>query len=212
MKFWERPGWRSVVRRATQTTPAWREWTALTRLAGAHVPAARPLARFSLANRDGRFSDVLVLEDLGVVCTALDALKDALIRDCQMEADSIDEQIIEITARLVTARVLDTDHSLVNCVQTEDGRVVRIDLEIARIVWAVAARPGLYAAMIARLVTSYVYAVQPELGRATIFGLRMAQHLNPPGSVLRRAKAIIDGNLERQRATVGVDSRLSIHW
>ena len=212
MKFWDRSGWRAIVRRATRTTPAWREWNALTRLKDFRVPIARPLSRFSLSDRQGRFSDVLVIEDLGEVQTAQTFVKEALVAGRIVEADKIETQVIAITVGMVAANVLDSDHSMINCLCIENGKVFRVDLEVARIVRSVGASRNLQSQMIARLLTSYIYTVQPFLDRATAFSLRVAEKMDAPRSVLRSAKAIIDQKLEHQRITVGVDSKLPVDW
>lgn len=212
MKFWDRQGWRASLRRWTRTTPSWREWTAMQRLRTRRVPIPRPIARFNLGCRIGRFSEVLVIEDLGDVRTAHEELKEALIRGDENLACTIDDHVIALTTNFVGAGVIDPDHSVVNMLSTPDGDVHRIDLELARVAPATWCRPGLYSQMIARLVGSYVFTVQPDLKRASLFSTRIADELAPPRRILRLAKTMIDTTLERQRQCKGIDSRLLINW
>jgi len=212
LKFWDRSGWRAAVRRVTRTTPAWREWDALQWLYTRRVPVAKPLARFRLTEPLARFSDVLVIEDLGPVQTAHHRMKDALAGGDHGDADDIDEQMILLTAKMVESRVLDSDHSMMNCLCSRSGMILRVDLELARIAWSVRMRPKLFAAMIARLLTSYVYAVQPDLDRAVSFGDRLSRRLAVPGAVLRAAKSMIDTKLAHQKLTAGVESVLTVDW
>lgn len=212
MKLWTRPGWRGAARRVTRTTPSWREWSSLRRLDAAGVSVARGLSRFSLEGHSGRYSDVLVIEDLGEVQTAQQSVKAALTAGRASAADAVDGQVIEITKGMFAARVLDDDHSMVNCLCDASGKVFRVDLEVSRIVSCVSARRALVARMIARLVTSYVYTVQPDTARAATFAARIADGLHAPRGVLRRAKSLIDLRLDHQRSTKGLDVQLPVDW
>ena len=212
MKFWARRGWRAVLRGWSRTTPSWREWTALHQLWARHVPIARPLARFSIDCQSGRFSEALVIEDLGIVQTAHHELKEAIARGDRALASLIEDDVVALTARIVRAGVLDPDHSVVNMLCLPGGQLRRIDFELARLVSATSRRPALYSQMIARLVGSFVFTVQPDLERAAQFSMRLAEELSPPLRVLQSAQSMIDAELERQRTSKGIDFRLTVDW
>lgn len=212
MKFWDRRGWRGLLRRYMRTSPSWREWRAMGVLSISGVPIAQPIARFAISPRSGRFSDVLVMEDLGSLQTAHESLKTALRESRLNHVDLLESNVIELTTAIVHAGVLDPDHSMVNMLCFSDGQVCRIDFELARIVSRATRQPRLYGQMIAKLVASFVFTVQPELARADAFVSKLLHRLKPPRRARLIAKAEIAKALDRQRLSKGIDSQIEMNW
>lgn len=212
MKYWNRRGWRGRFRQVSLTTPSWLEWRAMTRLWICGVAVPRPVARFSVRAEMGRFNDVLVMEDLGAVRTVQACIKEALAEGRLDVVSKLEDRVVALTAAVVRAGVLDPDHSFMNIVCAAEGRLCRLDFELARRVPVAGLRPMLYARMIARLVSSFVFTVQPDGERASRFGIRIAEELRPSRRVLRSAKREIDEMLELQRERKGIDSRLIVDW
>jgi hypothetical protein len=184
----------------------------MRRLWDRRVAVARPIARFGIGPGDGRFSEVLVMEDLGAVRTAQECIKDAIAAGRLGEVERLEKDVIELTARIVDAGVLDSDHSVMNMVCKEEGRLCRLDFEVARVAPSASLRPGLLARMIARLVGTFVFSVQPDGERAARFASLLAGELGASKRVRRRAKCIVDEMLAKQRASRGIDSRLPLEW
>jgi serine/threonine-protein kinase RIO1 len=212
MKFWDRSGPAFLLRRATRTSPAWREWRVSERLWHAGVAVPRPLGRYTLGSSGGRFGEALVTEDLGEVRTAIEALKDAIAAGRHAEAEAIETGVVSLTAGVVRAGVVDPDHSMYNIVQVPGGTLARLDFELARECAAPASRPALYADMLARTVGSFVFAVQPDGARAARFASRLAAELGAPPGVLRRARAGVEQMMERQREKKGIQVSVPLDW
>ena len=212
MKFWDRRGWRATARRLTRTTPSCREWRVMRRLWDRKVSIPRPIARFHLEAPGASFNEVLVMEDLGAVRTVQRCIKDAIAEGKADVVERLESDVIELTRRIVDAGVLDSDHSVMNIVCREDGRVYRLDFEVARLARPVSVRPILMAEMISRLVGTFVFTVQPDGERAARFAVSLAGELGASKSVRRRAKRVVDAMLEKQRVTRGVDSKFLVEW
>lgn len=212
LKCWRRSGLRGYVRLRTRTSPSWREWLALTRLSRDGVRVSRPLYRFSCPTTRDSFSECLVVEDLGVAPTVQEVLHRASAEARQDELDRMECLLIQMTHALLASSIVDPDHSVVNMLYRPDGYPYRIDFEVAQLSPSKFARGRLYAQMIARLVTSFVYSVQPDVPRARRFADNLADYLKPEPRVLRTAKLLIDTALDRQRIATGINSSFQNAW
>ncbi len=212
LKLWKRPGVRGAARRWTGTGPADREWRMLRLVARAGVRAPRAIARFRLSGPGARHTDALFTEDLGVCEFALDYVKKPLASGDEAEVTRIEEGFIDATARLIGARVLDADNRATNYVVRANGELVRMDFEIARVVFSPAMRPALYGATLGVLIGSYAFAVQPQAWRAEAFALRLADRVRPPRRALEAAGEYVEGMMRKQRERAGIDTRVRLAW
>ena len=209
VKLWSRGGFAGRIRRLTGTDPARREARALTSLLDAGIAAPAPLGVSVLGSEADHFTDALFLEDLGSCDTAFEHLK-RLIREGEEErvVDFLDE-VVEITGTIVERGIVDTDHSLNNLVVTEDERLFRLDTELARRSRH-ATKP--YGVMLGRLLGSFVFAVQPDLGRVPGFAGRLKRRLDPSPRVLREASAQVQRMLASQRERKSLETRVTLPW
>jgi len=129
VKLWNRPGWRSLVRRWTRTNPARREWRTLCRLHHSGLFVPRPLAYVSGLDRAAHTEGV-VSQDLGQCSDAVEHFKHLLRSGTSEEEAEFVRQVVRATAVMVRLGLLDTDHRLPNFVVTPDGRPVRLDFEL----------------------------------------------------------------------------------
>lgn len=213
IKVWKRPLARGVARIVSRTSPSRREYVALRYLYCSGVSVPTVIGKFVTTEQSGSIYEAVVMEDLGECANGVVYLKQCVQ---QIDSDSLsrfDEQILEITGQFVRIGVIDYDHGLVNfLVSPGDRRVVRIDCEHAcRIRSSLRYRRN-YARMIASLVASYVYAVQPRVEFAESFANRLCGILQPPAAVLRDSYSRIQSALERQYRTTGIDSRIILPW
>jgi hypothetical protein len=120
VKLWDRRGVGAWWRRLTRTGAAQREWLALTRLHAAGVAVPRPLGCFRLDSRQHRFTDALVVQDLGPCCRCSELLTTLLAQERWQEAGALEDRVIETTAAMLRAGIVDTDHSLMDFVVPAD--------------------------------------------------------------------------------------------
>lgn len=212
MKFWDRSGASFLVRRLTMTSPAWREWRIAERLWRGGVAVPRPIGRYTLGSAGGRFSEALVIADLGAVRTALDSLKDAISSGLEGDAGAIEAGVVALTVGVLRAGVVDPDHSMYNIVRDTRGELSRLDFELARECREPERRPDLYAAMLGRIVGSFVFSVQPDTVRAARFASALADRLGPSTEVRRGARERVEAMLEHQRAKKGIETRVPLDW
>ena len=151
-----------------------------------------------------------VVEDLG---PGEDGM--AYAQRCIHDADAarlldFEQQVIDLTARMIELAVFDTDHGIVNFHVTADGRAYRLDLDDARQAVVPALATRLYARMVGRLVATYAFTVQPDIARANDFNQRLSQRLHFAPRVHRKAQAYIRRQLEEQRRRCGIDTRVDL--
>jgi len=212
VKLWARPRFRGTVRQILRTGPLDRELHILHHLRrfGVKVPEVLGSCKLSLSRVP--YTNALVLEDLGRVGTAMDHLKKLLHERPGREADHFEDQVIELTERIVQASVVDADHSMINIVTTKCGRPARLDFEIARKVPSPRCAPRTWGAMMGRLVATHAFTVQPDIERIIQFATRLADRTRTPRGVLRRARILADRMMETQRREDGIDTRFELQW
>ncbi|HEV8607737.1 MAG TPA: lipopolysaccharide kinase InaA family protein [Tepidisphaeraceae bacterium] len=209
-KLWCSPGIRALLRRKTRTSNCHAEWKVMNFLheVGASVP--RPLGHCVLVS--GPYTEGLLIEDLGECVPGLSHVKTLLRAGREAEHERFIDRIIEMTELMVRHGVIDPDHGLHNILVCSDGRPVRIDFEVARVVRGPIGQRSIYGEMIGRLLTSYVFAAQPDTSRIEKFAKRLEKRLNPPAAVLQRAAKYVQEQLAKQSATMGVHTQVQLDW
>jgi hypothetical protein len=188
------------------------EWQAHRYMEQAGLTVPKLLHFLRLRSQGGGCFEVIVVEDLGPTRNGLVYLKDLLAAGDDAGIRRFEERVISMTRDLVDAGLVDVDHQLRNIVVNGTERPIRIDFECARRFTRGFPPAPDYGRMIGRLVVSHAYACQPELTRTRCFARRLAQHLNPPRTVLEGAEAQIAHALARQRERIGIDSPLALDW
>lgn len=212
VKAWQSRDLKEHFKRMLGLSMARREWRAHRHVERAGLSVPHPVLYFQTRCSDGRWFEVVVVEDLGPTTNGLVHLK-ALLHDNDEDAvRRFEDRVIEMTGRLIDARIIDVDHQLRNIVINGSNQPTRIDFECAQPQrWRGIANER-YGQMIAQMVCSHIYACQPDVERSEAFAHRMVHALNPPPDVLAIARHRIDRNLEHQRRTQGVDSQLNLAW
>jgi hypothetical protein len=209
-KLWCSPGIRALIRRKTQTSNCHNEWKALSVLhaAGASVP--RPVGHCELLS--GQYTEGLLIEDLGECILGLTHVKTLIRERREQEYERFVDWTFELTDLMLKNGVIDPDHGLHNVLVSGDGRPLRIDFEVARVIRGTIGKQPLYGEMIGRLLTSYVFAVQPDASRIEKFAARIEKSFNPAKPVLQRAGQYVRDQLKRQSATMNVHTQLRLDW
>ncbi len=212
VKLWKRPGLNGLIRRLTRTGSVLREYRTLDLLhrAGMKVPAPLGYRKINLDAVD--YTDALFVEDIGECVTALSHVKRLIAENRQEELTAFEDDLVEMTAALIDAGVVDPDHGMLNVVVLPNGRPVRLDFEIARRVIYPALATKAYGDTLGRLIASYTFAVQPDVNRVREFAKRLKDQLDPPAAALKRCKWYVKDRLDRQRREIQLDVNVDLPW
>ena len=210
VKLWIRPGWRGTVRRLTRTNVASCEWRAMRLLRSASVPTPEPLGIIRLRASGAPYTDAVCFEDLGECEGAMDYFK-RLLREQRIDMiKTFDNAVIDMTARMTAAGVIDSDHGLHNMVLPNSGELTRLDLESARTGPSARRDTQRYGAMLGRMLATYTFAVQPDCSKVFAFAQRLVAHCRPNRSTVASAVAYFDNAMDQQFKVKGIDSRVSL--
>ncbi len=207
-----RPELRFRLRRLIGKDALSHEWRGLERLHGAGVRVPQPLARIRPRSNGMGITDVLLMEDVGSCIRVFDHLKRMVVEENEEAIDLLEAQIVDLTASIVKAGVLDSDHSLRNIVRSEGGELWRLDLEVARIPRTAIQREKLLGLMLGRLLGSHCFVFQPETTRTRAFARSLDARLALSEAVRTQSQARLDEMLERQRARGGPQTVLPGVW
>jgi hypothetical protein len=143
---------------------------------------------------------------------AIDHVKSLIDRSDWEMMRQIEDQMIDPTCGMVRAGVLDTDHGVLNLVVTPSGRPIKLDLEIARRVIFSGLAAGRLGGMIGRLVATYGFALRPDMEKARVFAMRLAEKPGASARSLRVAKSYIERMMDKQLREKGIDGRICLPW
>lgn len=212
VKLWVRPGVRGLIRRLTGTASAMREWRTLDCLYRARASVPKPYACLHLSSAAAPYTDALFLEDLGPCQTALEFVKGLFRQGQDDRLVAFEDDVISLTDTIIRAGIVDTDHSLVNTVVPASGKPVRIDFELAQRVLHPAMASRRYGEMLGRLISTYAFALQPDVSRVVPFAERLKAHVPASARVLRFAREFLEQMLDEQRRERAIDTRISLAW
>jgi len=212
VKAWRVRNLKERAQAALRLSMARREWRAHQHLEGAGVPVPRLLDFFRVRCRDGRRFEAMIVQDLGRTTNGLVHLKELLAAGDEAAVRRFEDRVVDLTAQLLRAGVVDVDHQLRNIVLNGSEMPIRIDFECARRFSNGAPPANAYSGMIGRLVVSHAYACQPDLDRTERFAIRLAERLQPSREVLYGAAGWVSQALKRQRVQSGIASTVALDW
>lgn len=191
-------------------TTAYREWRIPNLLERSGVQASHATAYFAFTTASGHFGDMVLMKDFGNVRTLAAEVHKRLMCGDESGMEGLEVQLVEYLKKFLSAGFIDADGGILNFRMVPDQRntlcPVRMDFEhctkLPSRIAKLAARP--YGSMLAKLVSSYTFLVQPRLDLANRFAERLVVELGPPARVVRRARRVLVGDLERQRQRVGL--------
>ena len=79
------------------------------------------------------YTDLLLIEDLGNCIQVRERVVALLREERESELDELEQDLIQLTARILTCGIVDPDHSLENTVLDSHGRMVRLDFDAMRV-------------------------------------------------------------------------------
>jgi len=212
VKLWNRPGLRGFLRRLSRTHISRREFETLKLLRAQGLPVPEPCACLRLRDPAARHTEALIEEDLGRCGDTTEQIKLLIRKSDEAGLRRFEDDLIETTAAMVRAGLIDTDHRLPNFVTLPSGRPVRLDFELARRVRAPMLWSRAYGVMLGTLVGSHAFAVQPDTSRTKAFAHRLAERLKPPARALAAARNTVTAMLARQQREAGIDTRVELNW
>jgi hypothetical protein len=212
LKMWSRSRLSRAFRRMTRTAPFMNEALAMKVLYEQGVSVPQLLGYLKVRGLFPPYTHALFVEDLGSCTFASEHLKVLIAEGRQEEGRAVVSEVLDITEKMVMARIIDRDHSFNNVVVTSSGRVARIDLECARRYRFPEMHPALYGEMLGRLVGTYVFANQPEVTPAMRFARELADRIRPSRRVLLRAEDFVSWMLSDQKRERGLDVRIPSLW
>ncbi len=208
VKIWHTRGFKARLKRALKLSNGWREWRVHSSVFAAGVPTPRPLGYCRFDSSAGRF-EAMGIEDLGSTTRALFHLKNLIAEGAEDQVTRLEETLIQFTGKMVNMGLVDVDHQLNNFLIDSQGATYRVDFECAR------PRPAsrgtrLFAEMLARLIASHVYAVQPDTRRTVEFARRLYAALQIDAPIRAMIAASVQLKMDHQRAEHGVNSEVSL--
>jgi hypothetical protein len=212
LKLWLHHGLKAQLRRASRTDPVSREVRMLRRMESLNVPVPKVLGSRWLSARECGYTGAILLEDLGDCVTAVEKIK-TLCQEKNYDAlERLEASILEITKKIVSGGLLDTDHSLVNMVVSPNGSLYRLDVEFAVRVRFPNLFSGWYGGMLGRLLSSHAFAVQPDAALTYRFAEALVEMLKPGHRVLALTKVRVEHEMEKQAKSIGLTTKVELPW
>jgi len=212
LKLWQHRGLKAQVRRAFRTDSVSRETRMLRIMKSLNVPVPEVLGSRWLSARECGHSGAILLEDLGDCVTAAEKIK-TLCQEKNYDAlERLEASTLEITKKIVSGGLLDTDHSLVNMVVSPNGSLYRLDVEFAVRVRFPNLFSGWYGGMLGRLLSSHAFAVQPDAALTYRFAEALVEMLKPSQRVLALTKVRVEQEMEKQAKRKGLTTKVELPW
>jgi hypothetical protein len=210
VKLWDRPDIKGTIRRALHISSAMYEWRSLRMLHRAGIKVPTPVAFMNLPRQARQFTEALVMEDLGECRGAVDYLKSLVAAGDEQAIDAFEAQVIDTTAAMIRLGVFDADHGLANFVVTPADDVFRLDMEHARRLRMPFGRTNRQGRMLGLLLTSHVFAVQPDISRTLDFADRLFAAVHPSRAVRISSQKWLSRWLNLQRDSSGIDVSMQL--
>lgn len=210
IKMYARPDWKGRIRRWTRSGSCDHEWRGLMDFERIGVRVPKPLGHCFIPENPQGFTDAIAMEDLGECVSATGHLKQLIKEKRESDHIEFDSQLIALTKNIIDGGFADTDHSLVNALVRADGEVCRLDVELARRVYSRTLAWRSYGRMFGRLLASYTYAVQPNVGVVESFAIRIKASVHPSQRVWCFANEIIRRAMMRQYHQIGLMTKFTL--
>ena len=178
VKVWRYGTFYEQVKNTVRKSNGWREWRMHTQLYEHKIPVPRPLYFDNLTINRRDSCEIMMMEDLGITEPAGHYLNSLRLEKNESAITAIEDKVLGITENISNLGFIDIDNHLRNFLVTPTGRLVRIDFEVAHRPLIHLLSKKKYAYMMARLIESHVYAMQPEVDRTVIFAKKLYDRFN----------------------------------
>ena len=144
------------------------------------------------------------MSDLGACEQAIEHFKGLVRTGEEAPIRAFEDQLIDITVRMIEGGVLDFDHGLINMVVPTSGQPIRLDLEHAKVYRWHRWRTKLRARMLGHLVLTHLFAVQPNSAITEAFSRRLFSSVPVTSQVSTAIEQYVWQALERQESEIGL--------
>lgn len=208
VKLWRMRNLKERIKSFANLGNGRREWNMHRMIYQGGIDVPEPLAYYRLTS--GVNCEIMAIEDLGETIQGLPYLKRIISDEDESKIVSFEKKLIESTLQFIKLGILDIDHQLNNFVVNQSGRLIRIDFECAhRYSFRVRKRQE-YPEMLARLLASHIYAVQPDVDRSIRFAERLYSVLNVDKKTKNLVAAIVNEKLAQQGGKKMVATKISL--
>ena len=212
IKYFKHTGIAGLARRMLWAHSAYREWIGLKLMfkQGALVP--EPLAYFSLKGNTAKHTHAVITSDLGQTVRGSDHLARLLRENDEQGLQQMNADMINATAALIKANLLDGDHTLTNFSIPDDGRAYRLDFECSRHIHNLIRHTEWYAETLGRLIATYAFNSYEFGDQATIFAEQLIERVKPTKKVLGVTKQRVEQMMAVHNKSTGDNARINLDW
>lgn len=199
VKVWRIRNVKERIKSAAYISNGWREWRMHRYIYRKGIRVPEPLFFSRLKVVTDEYYEVMGIEDLGETEQGLPYLKRLIAAEDESRITTFENSLVNITTEIVGLGIVDIDHQLNNFLIDKVQRLMRIDFECARRpLFGIVPREE-FAEMIARLLTSHIYAVQPDVGLSKGFAKQLYNRLDIGHQVRSLVQSSVNKKLENQR-------------
>ena len=209
-KVWNIRNLKERFKSITRISNGWREYRMHRLVYQAGIATPEPISFFRSTMHNGSAVEVMIMEDIGVTTKSLVMLKSLLCQGNESKVLSLENEMIEITAKFLNLNILDIDHQPNNFVVDTNNRLLRVDFECARMRPFYSLRKKEFVTMIARFITGHIHAVQPDVDRSVEFAMRLYNNIAISKHYKELIKDKVNENLAYQLIHKGVDTKVTL--
>lgn len=170
VKLWYMNDTKKKIKSVLGVSNSAREWRMHRYIFLNEIPVAEPLHYLKLHLSNGDRWECMIFEDLGPTRSGLSYLKTLIALKDEEGIEIFEKSLIGITEKMLMAGIIDIDHQLNNFLVNDKNELFRNDFECAKHSSSYGRRVSNDCPeMLARLIASHVYAVQPDVKRTENF-------------------------------------------
>jgi len=188
----------------------WKEWRMHSFLYKAGIAIPKPIGFYRFTLRNGEQWETMAIEDLGTTERGLNYIKRLIAEKNEEDIRIFENSLINVTEEFIRIGIFDIDHQLNNFLVNSNSNLFRIDFECAKLKRWKNKLPLQYAEMLARLIASHVYAVQPDVVRTEQFAKALYSRLNLDSRIKAAIENSVTQKLKFQYRNAGINSKVSL--
>ncbi len=212
IKVWRINNLKERVKSAMHISNGWREWRMHRFIHMNSICVPAPLYFHCLTTPNGKYWEVMALEDLGKVESGVPYFKRLIKTGQEKKITDFEDQVILTTAGLLSLQIHDIDNQLNNFLVDPSERIARIDFECARRYLFPSSYRSEYAKMLDRLFRSHIHATYPNSERSCQFISKVMVRLSVPKDIKLMTTKITMNKLQYEKELTGIDYAITFDW